>query len=120
MRVRKKFVVITLWCSLGRAIFAGRKNDSPDFSLSCYCTDLERLTFPEEGGIAAIVEEAVHISKSNENKNSEEGAGWEDIKRAVLSEEGGTAETLEGAVSPYNSNADDNENSKEGGTAATV
>ena len=69
MRVRKKFVVVPLWCSLGRAIFAGRKHDSPDFSLSCYCIDLERVTFLEEGGTAATVEASVPPSNLNANDN---------------------------------------------------
>ena len=91
-----------LWCYLGRAIFAGRKHDSPDFSRSCYCTDIERVTLPEEGGTAATVESGVPPYSSNESENSEEGAGFIDINRALLPEEGGTAATLEGAVPPSN------------------
>ena len=56
MIMRRKLVVIPLWFSLRRAISAGRKHDSSALSLSHYCTDLERVTFPEEGGTSAIVE----------------------------------------------------------------
>ena len=59
MRVRSKCVEDPLWSSLGRSIFAGRKHDSPDFSLSCYCTDLERAKFLEEGETESTVEVAV-------------------------------------------------------------
>ena len=97
-------MVSPLWCSLGGAIFAGCKHDSSDFNLSCYCTDLEIVTFPDEGGILATVEAAVSSSYSNENENSEEGAGWTDLKKAVLPEEGGTEATIEVAVPPSNSN----------------
>ena len=53
--VRRKLVVSPLWCSLGRAIFAVRKHDSPDFSISCYFTDLDILMLTEEGVAAATV-----------------------------------------------------------------
>ena len=69
MRVRSKVVASPLWWSLGRAIFMGHKNDSPYFSLSCYCTDLEIVKFTEEGGTASTVESAVPTSNSNENEN---------------------------------------------------
>ena len=83
-----------LLCSIGRDIFAGRKYDSPAFSLYFYCIDLERVMLQEKGGTAATVQASVHPSYSNKNENSEEIAGWVYLKRAVLPEEGGTAATL--------------------------
>ena len=48
-------IVVLSW----KGHFTGRKHDSPDFSLSCYCTDLEIITLTEEGGNAAAVEASV-------------------------------------------------------------
>ena len=69
--------MIPLWWSLGRAIFSGRKHDSPYFSLSFYFTYLDRVTLPEDGGTAATLEGAVPLSKfnTNENENVEEVSG---------------------------------------------
>ena len=64
-----------LWCSVVRAIFAERKHDSLDFSLSYYCTDLKRVKFLEEGGTSETLEAEVPLYNSNENKNLEEVSG---------------------------------------------
>ena len=66
-----------LWWSLGRAIFGGRKHDSPYFSLSCYFTYLDRVTLPEDVGTVATLEGAVppYNFNANENENVEEVSG---------------------------------------------
>ena len=77
-------MVSILWCSLEGSIFPGRKYDSPDLSLSCYFTDLKRVTFTEEGGTAATLEVEVRTFNPNENENPEEVSGWVYLKIEVL------------------------------------